>query len=222
MENFGFDFAEDAAAAALGESSLLLGEKRLKERYIPEQVQTRALLTDYPVLERVGELNLLTITAKSGLLRALDEKGLTLGQLEALLPVAEKLNLLKVVQNPIIYNLLVPLLVEPAPYLLPAVVNLVKLDATIWTGLAAVFLALETKGIAAGDGVNVPLLIPVVLFGGLGQLLGGKIDVSGVSAPEFSAPAFSVPEFSAPEFSAPESESSSKPGFSLSIGRPRA
>merc|ERR1719199_1635930 len=92
MENFGFDFAEDAAASALGEDSTLLGEKRLKEIFVPS-VQKRALLTDdYPILERVSEMNLLTQTAKSGLLTALDEKGLTLSDLEKLLPIAEKLN----------------------------------------------------------------------------------------------------------------------------------
>ena len=45
METFGFSFAEDAAAVALGEDSKLLGERRLKEQFIPEQ-QPRSLLTD--------------------------------------------------------------------------------------------------------------------------------------------------------------------------------
>lgn len=208
METFGFDFAEDAAAVALGENSKLLGEKRLKEQFIPEQ-QKRSLLTDdYPVLERAGELNLLTLTAKSGLLSALDEKGLTLSDLEKLLPVAEKLGLLQILKIPQFYNLLVPVLVEPAPLLIGPAVAVVKAPAALWTGLAAVFLALEANGVASSGEVSIPLLIPVVLFGGLGSLLGGSVgipDVSGVEAPTVAkaAPAAKFTAPSAPSFSAP-------------------
>uniref|UniRef100_A0A7S2BDW8 Uncharacterized protein n=1 Tax=Florenciella parvula TaxID=236787 RepID=A0A7S2BDW8_9STRA len=218
METFGFEFAEDAAAVALGEDSKLLGERRLKEQFIPEQ-QPRSLLTDdYPILERVGELSLLTRTAEAGILSALEEKGLTLGQLEALLPVIEKLGVLKLVQNPILYNLVLPLLIEPAPLLLGPLSGAIKAPATLWTGIAAICLALEAQGVVNDGSVSIPLLIPVVLFGGLGQLAAGNVglpDVSNVPSPTFSAPsAPSLPSGSAPalpSFSAPALPSFSAP-----------
>lgn len=210
METFGFDFAEDAAAVALGEDSKLLGERRLKEQFIPEQ-QPRSLLTDdYPILERVGELNLLTKTAEAGILSALEEKGLTLGQLEAALPVIEKLQLLKAVQNPIVYNLILPLLIEPAPILLGPLSGAVRAPATLWTGIAALCLALEAQGVVDSGSVNVPLLLPIVLFGGLGQLAAGNVGLPEVSSvPSLPAatsapalPAFEAP--SAPSFGGPK------------------
>jgi len=185
MENLGFSFAEDAYAAALGEDSTLLGEKRLKEIFVPS-VQKRSLLTDdYPILERVSEMNLLTQTAKSGLLTALDEKGLTLSDLEKLLPVAEKLNLLSALKNPIVYNLLVPLLVEPAPLLIGPLVAVIKLDPLVFTGVGALCLGLEAKDVASGA-FNPLLLVGVVVFGGLGQLLAGNIAVP--DADDFDVP----------------------------------
>merc|ERR1711907_550735 len=78
--------------------------------------------------------------------------------LEKLLPIAEKLNLLSLLKNPIVLNLLVPLLLEPAPYILGPVVNLVKLDPLVWTGIAALLLGLQVKGIAAGGEVAPPLV----------------------------------------------------------------
>lgn len=222
MENFGFDFAEDAAAAALGEGSKLLGERRLKEQFIPEQ-QKRSLLTDdYPILERVGELSLLTRTAEAGILSALDEKGLTLGQLEAALPLVEKLGVLKLVQNPILYNLVLPLLIEPAPLLLGPAAGAIRAPATLWTGIAAIFLALEAQGVVNDGSVNVLLFLPIVLFGGLGQLAAGNValpDASTIATPTFSTPSGpALPSFSAPSgpsFSAPSAPSFSAPSIPL-------
>lgn len=117
-------------------------------------------------------------------------------------------------QNPVLYNLLLPLLIEPAPLLLGPLSSAIKAPATLWTGIAAICLALEAQGVVNDGSVNVPLLIPVVLFGGLGQLAAGNVglpDVSSVPSPSFSAPSapslpsasFSAPALALPSFSAP-------------------
>lgn len=202
MENFGFSFAEDAWEAALGgdkTSESIIGEARLKAQFVPS-VQKRSLLTDdYNILERVSEMNLLTATARAGVLTALDEKGLTLTDLEKLLPIAEKLNLLSALKNPIVYNLILPLLIEPAPLLIGPLVGVIKTDPLVFTGLGALLLGLEAKGIAASGEINLPLLVGVVLFGGLGQLLAGNVAVPDAddfevpSGPNINLPGVSLP-----------------------------
>jgi len=49
---------------------------------------------DYPVLSRVAEMNLLSKIAEAGILSTLSAKGLTLSQIERLLPVIDDLGLL--------------------------------------------------------------------------------------------------------------------------------
>jgi hypothetical protein len=49
---------------------------------------------DYPLLTRVAEMGLLSKTAEAGILSALSAKGLTLSQIERLLPVIDDLGLL--------------------------------------------------------------------------------------------------------------------------------
>ena len=58
-----------------------------------------ALQRAYPVLDRVREKKLLTKTAESGLLSALADSGLTLKQVEALLPALEDAGLLSFAAN---------------------------------------------------------------------------------------------------------------------------
>lgn len=177
MENFGLSFAEDQEENTPAE---ILGELRLKEGYVKgltKEGQASLLVEDYPLLRRVGELNLLTITAESGLLGALEAKGLTLSKLEELLPVAERLGLLSfVASRPIIYNGLAFLLVEPAPLLIGPAVGVVEVGDKLFPVLAAVCAALEAKGLSEGE-FSLPLVLGTALFGGLGLLLGGKLAV---------------------------------------------
>lgn len=216
MENFGLSFAEDQEENTPAE---ILGELRLKEGYVTgltKEGQQSLLVEDYPLLRRVGELNLLTITAESGLLGALEAKGLTLSKLEELLPVAEKLGILSFVSSrPLIYNGLAFLLVEPAPLLIGPAVGVVEVGDKLFPALAALCAALEAKGLTEGE-FSLPLFVFTALFGGLGlvgptfhhllsnansllparspQLLSGKIDVPDVSSiPDLDVPSVSLP-----------------------------
>jgi len=70
--------------------------------------------------DRVLELRLLKKTAESGLLTALEEKGVTLSDVEGLLPLAEQLGVLGLVADN------AELIVEAAPTLLPLAAGFVK------------------------------------------------------------------------------------------------
>lgn len=180
MESFGFDFAEDQGVNTPKE---ILGEAKLKEEFVPA-VRSDALLTaDYPVFDRVAELGLLSVTAESGLLAALQAKGVTLSDLEKLLPLIEEFGLLTSINNPIVLNLIVPLLVEPAPLLLPGVVGLLKTDSTVFLAAAAAFAGLEAYGFSASGEVSPLPIVGAALFGGLGVVLGSLGSGPATSVP---------------------------------------
>ena len=72
--------------------------------------------SEYDVLDRVRSLKLLTLTAESGLLEALEARGVTLAQVEKLLPLVDQLGLLELVKgNKALLASAAPLLIEPAP-----------------------------------------------------------------------------------------------------------
>lgn len=178
MENFGLSFAEDQTENTPG---AILGEYRLKETFVPSVRRDSLLTSDYPVLERVADLNLLTLTAESGLLEALEAKGLTLSTLEKLLPVAEDLGVLSLIQNPIVVNLIAPLLIEPAPFLLPGLVSLINLPSQFYTLIAVALLAIDANGFIADEEISIPLLVGATLFAGLGVLSSGGVSVPSSS-----------------------------------------
>lgn len=74
----------------------------------------------YNILERTRELDLLTKTAESGLLSALEKQGVDLETIEGLLPAADKFGALEIVANnqQLLLNGLAFFLVEGAPFLL--------------------------------------------------------------------------------------------------------
>ncbi|CAM9344782.1 unnamed protein product [Discosporangium mesarthrocarpum] len=82
----------------------------------------------YPIVDRVRSKKLLTATAEAGLLSALADAGLTLGEAEKLLPVLEESGVLSFVakNGAVLINLFGFIAVEPAELALPAVVSLVK------------------------------------------------------------------------------------------------
>merc|ERR1712070_686992 len=196
-ENFGLSFAEDQTENT---PAPILGEFRLKESFVPSVRSDNLLTSDYPALQRVSELKLLTLTAESGLIEALEAKGLKLSTLESLLPVAENLGLSSLIQNPILVNLVAPLLIEPAPLLLPGLVSLINLPSVFWTLIGAAFLALDANGFIQDEELSVPLLLGGVVFLGLGALSSG-----GVSVP------------SQPRIAKPSSASASSPSSPVSF-----
>ena len=122
-ENFGFTFAESQTENT---PASILGEANLKS-YVEREINSDALiLGKYNALERVAQLRLLKVTAESGLLSALEAKGITLADLEAALPYAEDLGLVGwAADNVELLKVFLPLLIEPAPLLLPLLPKLV-------------------------------------------------------------------------------------------------
>lgn len=138
----------------------------------------------YDLLGRVRELKLLSQTADSGLLELLEEKGLTLSQAEKLLPLADSLNLLPLLlRNKNLLLSVAPLLVEPAPALLPVVVGVLKTPSQNYIIPASLLLGTGLYEVITDNallgGLEVLLGLPLFV---LGSVLGGKISVPTVAA----------------------------------------
>jgi len=179
-ENFGFDFAEDQSDMSPKE---LLGEANYKQ-WVGTVSETSFLNRQYPLIKRVRELDLLKKTAELGILSKLEKNGVDLKTLESLLTPAEDFGALSLVGNnqQLLINLVAPLLIEPAPLLLPVIA------AALEAGPSAFFLASlavlgADYGLFAGH-VEIPfvglsagfylgfLLIPLAgVAGGLGIAL---------------------------------------------------
>jgi hypothetical protein len=96
-ENFFLGVGEDPLENT---PSLLLGEANY--RNFVAEYDPNALLNggkQYNIVERIRELKLLKLTADSGLLEALEKKGLTLSTLEKLLPIIDDFGLLPLVSK---------------------------------------------------------------------------------------------------------------------------
>lgn len=107
---------------------------------------------------RVRELDLLGKTVDTGLLGKLEDKGLDLETLEALLPLIEDLGLLTIAgsNQQLLVNLVAPLLIEPAPYLLPAVAGAIETGPAAFFGLAAALAG--TDFLLVSSGAEIPFL----------------------------------------------------------------
>eukprot|EP00568_Trieres_chinensis_P006758 CAMPEP_0183296022 /NCGR_PEP_ID=MMETSP0160_2-20130417/3751_1 /TAXON_ID=2839 ORGANISM="Odontella Sinensis, Strain Grunow 1884" /NCGR_SAMPLE_ID=MMETSP0160_2 /ASSEMBLY_ACC=CAM_ASM_000250 /LENGTH=234 /DNA_ID=CAMNT_0025457589 /DNA_START=41 /DNA_END=745 /DNA_ORIENTATION=- len=181
-ESFGFDFAEDQAENT---PDVILGEARYKQ-WVGTVVdpENSFLNRQYNVVRRVRELDLIGLTAEYGILSKLEKNGLDLATLESLLPQAEKLGLLSLVANnqQLLINLVAPLLVEPAPLLLPAVAGALEAGPGAFYLAAATLLGLDAAlivnnveipfvGLSAGVTLGL-LLVPLsVVLGGVGTFL---------------------------------------------------
>jgi len=153
----------------------LLGEKNVA-KFINTVDDNSFKNRQYNILERTRELDLLTKTADSGLLSALEKQGVDLETLEDLLPLINKLGVLEVVGNnqQLLLNAVAPLVVEGAPFLLPILAGAVNTGPAAFYGAAAVALGLE--GWLVANHV-VFLNLNAALFAGL--LL---VPVAGISA----------------------------------------
>ena len=180
QESFGFDFAEDQAENT---DLTILGERRLKEEFIRSYKPTATVLEGkpYPVFQEVQEKKLLSGTVNSGLLRALDDLGLGLGDVEKLLPVIDKAGVLGLVRKNLPLAIIATgyILIEPAPFLLPVLGALLAVPSGIWTAVAAVTTAAEIylTAFASFDdsGVVALLLAPLLLIAGALSLVPAAI-----------------------------------------------
>lgn len=142
--------------------------------------------SQYDVVRRVRELDLLGLTAEYGILSKLEKNGLDLKTLESLLPAIEETGALSLVgsNQQLLVNGVAPLVVEGAPLLLPLVAGALDIGApAFFLGAAA---AAGAEGAIIANNVEIPfvglglapisglLLVPTaVALAGVGTFLGG-------------------------------------------------
>lgn len=154
--------------------------------YIYISLTSTIFFSQYDVVRRVRELNILGLTAEYGILSKLENLGLDLAAIEELLPAIEETGALNLVASnqQILVNGIAPLLVEAAPLLLPVVAGALGVGAPAFF-LTSAALAGADFALFAND-VTVPfiglpagvlaglLLVPLsVVTGGLGVFLSG-------------------------------------------------
>mmetsp|Transcript_28167 Transcript_28167/g.79026 ORF Transcript_28167/g.79026 Transcript_28167/m.79026 type:complete len:217 (+) Transcript_28167:1460-2110(+) len=180
-ESFGLGLGEDTYE---NQPDLLRGEQEYKQ-YMNKVKEDNMLNKKYNVIGRVRELELLEKTIDAGVLTKLEALGLDLETIEELLPVIEKTGLLSIAANnqQLLVNLVAPLLIEGAPFLLPVV------SGALGVGPAAFYLAAAgcagAEGLLVVNNVEVPfvglpaagllglLLVPLtVVLAGAGVALG--------------------------------------------------
>ena len=128
------------------------------------------MVKKYNIIARTRETKLLTVLAESGLIEALEGKGLTLSKFEKLLPIVDDLNLLElVVKNKDLIVKLAPLLIEPAPALLPVAKSVLKTSPSTFSSVGIGLL-----GAGLFEGINDNFLL-----GFLGLALGLPLTAIG-------------------------------------------
>jgi hypothetical protein len=179
-ENFGLNIGEDPIENT---PRSLLGEENY--RNFVAEYDPNALLNggkQYNIVERIRELKLLKVTAESGLLEALEKKGLTLSGVEKLLPIIDDFGLLPLIsKNKELILSVAPLLIEPAPALLPLLASVLRTPPStfLYTGLALV-------GAGGYEVIDNALLLgaPLILLGlpltVLGAVLGLSVSLPSV------------------------------------------
>jgi hypothetical protein len=176
-ENFFLDIAEDPA---VNTPKQIFGEVAYKS--FVEDYNPNALLLGgekYDIISRIRELKLLSATADVGLLDALERKGLTLSKLEKFLPLIDSYGLLPLLsKNKDFVLSLAPLLIEPAPSLLPLVVSVVKTPPSSFSFPGALLVG---GGLFEAYDHNLLLGVPLVLFG-LPMIVLGSV-LSGIDIP---------------------------------------
>lgn len=181
-ENFFLDVAEDPIENT---PQLLLGEARLKN--FVATYDKNALVnggglgkTQYNIIERVRALKLLKVTAESGLIEVLEEKGLSLSKIEALLPLADNLGLLSLLNsNKDLVLSAAPLLIEPAPAILPLLVGYLRSSPTTFFGLGFALLgagAYETTDSLLFGAPLILLGLPISVLGIVLSVINGVLD----------------------------------------------
>lgn len=173
-ENFFLDIAEDPEKNTPRQIFGEVTYKNFVGSYNPDAL----LLGNYDVVSRVRVLKLLSLTADAGLLEALESKGLTLSKVEKLLPLIDRYNLLPIIlKNKELALTLAPLLIEPAPVLLPVAVSLLKTPPTTFTLPGATLVAFGAYEFLDNSlfGFLIALLGTPLLA--LGTILSGSISI---------------------------------------------
>ena len=113
----------------------------------------------------------------------LTEKGLTLSQIEKILPLVDKLGVLPIaIKNKWLFlNLLLPLLVEPAPYIIGPLAGLIKVGGYPPIAVGTLLLAWDAYSVSNDDHLIVDFFVGKLDFvGGFTLLIGGLIATIGL------------------------------------------
>ena len=183
------------------------------------EVEPNGLLVrsgNYNIIERVRALKLLKLTAESGLLQALEKKGLTLSQVEKLLPLADDLGALSLaLKNKELLLTVAPLVIEPAPALLPLVVKVLNTPTSTFSTLGYALVAAGAFEVVDSNGLLGVLLAllgaPAIV---LSSVLSGNIPLP--SARSSSARSTSSAQKSSEAVFAPEVQSGNRPAVKAS------
>lgn len=211
-ENFGLDIGEDPVENTLQE---IYGEVNYKN-FVGSYKDDALLLggKPYNIIEAIRVNKLLSVTVDSGLLEALESKGITLSQIEKLLPVADDLGVLPLVKNnKKLLVSLAPLLIEPAPLLLPVIASVLKTPAANFQFSGVALLAAGAYELGDNVLLAVPLLFLGVPLAGLGAILGSFGGITSLPSAESYSTA-SVTSFatsSSPSAKAPKVSASKAP-----------
>lgn len=190
-ENFGLDFAEDPYANTL---PAILGEVNLKDGFVKSYKPDALLLSnDEDLVLKIRKNQLLKQTVDSGLLEALEAQGLTLSQVEKLLPVVDDLGLLPLaVKNKELILSIAPLIVDTAFLGLPLAASVVGTPASTYSTIAFGCFGLAAyEGVAQGN-IFLAVLLGVlgtpaaVLGSALGAVFGDKPSASSYSTSSIS------------------------------------
>lgn len=184
MENFnlpvGEDQAENVPTSMLGEANY----RKFVASYKPDGMIIGG--ARYPVLKRVSELKLLSLTAETGLLTRLEELGLKLSDLEKLLPLAEELELLQLAEKnqDLILQTLAPIAIEQAPALLPILTAVLRTPPTTFYAIAAAALVAEAGIVVVSGNPLIDILAGIPLVGVAAvSAVAGTVLSSGISVP---------------------------------------
>ena len=182
---------------------LLNGEENYKN-FVGEYDPNALLLGGgvYAPIKRVRELRLLSLTVDSGVLQALQDKGVTLTQLERALPIIDNAGLLPLLlKNKDLLAGVLPLLIEPAPLLLPAVTSVLSTSASTYSTIGLACLgAAGFEGIAEGNVVlaavavllSAPAFVLSLVVGKLGEPLPAVSTLPVASISAGSGPVVSI------------------------------
>lgn len=177
-EDFGLGLGEQTYE---NQPDLLKGEQEYKQ-YANRINEDNMLNRKYNVLGRVRELDLIQTTIDNGILSKLEDNGLDLVTLEKLLPLADKFGVLNIAGNnqQLLVNLVAPLLVEGAPFILPVAAAALEIGPIAFFGTAAALagtdfllfsnhVTIPFVGLSAGFFLGlilVPLAVVLAVLGG--------------------------------------------------------
>ena len=174
-------FGETSVKGFVGsydKNALLLSEKSFAVTDDPKNQNSGP----YDIIERVRSLQLLSLTADSGLLEALEDKGITLSQIEKILPIVDDLGLLPLVaKNKGLLLSLAPLIIESAPSAIPLIVSVLRTPAVTFQAAGVALAGFGAYETVLDD--NLIVGVPTILLGAPLVVLGTVLSSLGSSLP---------------------------------------